>query len=94
MKTTILLILWSNHLLWVHGEAVLTSTHNLCFESKIRKVGISLQTLVLLYASGGMRGYRFHGLVFLILYCKKWSFVTKWLACQILIQDVVSLCLL
>ena len=27
-------------------EAVLTSTHNQCFESKIGKIGIPLQTLV------------------------------------------------
>ena len=26
------------------GEAVLTSTHNLCFGAKIRKIGIPLQT--------------------------------------------------
>ena len=32
--------------------AVLTSTHNLCFEAKIRKIGIPLQTPVLLYKSG------------------------------------------
>ena len=31
------------------GEAVLTSTHNVCFESKIRKnIGIPLRTPVLL----------------------------------------------
>ena len=29
----------------------LTSTHNLCFGAKIRKIGISLHTLVLLYKS-------------------------------------------
>ena len=34
------------------GEAVLTSTHNLCFGAKIRKMGIPLQTPVLLYKSG------------------------------------------
>ena len=33
-------------------EAVLTSTHNVCFGSKIRKSGIPLQTPVLLYKSG------------------------------------------
>ena len=32
-------------------EAVLMSTHNLCFGSKIRKIGILLQTPVLLYKS-------------------------------------------
>ena len=37
-----------NHL----GEAVLTSTHYLCFGAKIRKIGIPLQTTVLLYNSG------------------------------------------
>ena len=31
---------------------VLTSTHNLCFGSKIRKIGIPRQTPVLLYKSG------------------------------------------
>ena len=33
-------------------EAILTSTHNLCFGAKIREVGISLHTPVLLYKSG------------------------------------------
>ena len=33
-------------------EAVLTSTHNLCFGAKIRKIGIPLQTPVLLYKMG------------------------------------------
>ena len=33
-------------------EAVLTSTHNLCFRAKIRKICIPLHTLVLLYISG------------------------------------------
>ena len=33
-------------------EAVLTSTHNLCFRAKIRKIGIPLHTPVLLYKSG------------------------------------------
>ena len=50
----------SKHGLWVHIrtasnrliEAVLTSTHNLCFGAKIRKIGIPLQTAVLLYKSG------------------------------------------
>ena len=34
------------------AEAVLTSTHNLCFGAKIRKIGIPLQTPVFLYKSG------------------------------------------
>ena len=33
-------------------EADLTSTHNLCFGSKIRKIGLPLHTPVLLYKSG------------------------------------------
>ena len=33
-------------------EAVLTSTDNLCFGAKIRKIGIPLHTPVLLYKSG------------------------------------------
>ena len=38
------------------GEAVLTSTHNLCFGAKIRKIGIPLSTSVLLYKSGVQGG--------------------------------------
>ena len=34
------------------AEAVLTSTHNLCFGAKIRKIGVPLHTPVLLYKSG------------------------------------------
>ena len=33
-------------------EAVLTSTHNLCFGAKIRKMDIPLYTTVLLYKYG------------------------------------------
>ena len=33
----------------VFADAVLTSTHNVCFGSKIRKVGIPLQTPVFFY---------------------------------------------
>ena len=36
----------------IFAEAVLTSTHNLCFEAKIRKIGIPLHTQILLYKSG------------------------------------------
>ena len=43
------------------AEAVLTSTHNLCFGAKIRKIGILLHT-VLLYISGVQRG-TLHGYV-------------------------------
>ena len=34
------------------AEAVLTSTHNLCFGAQIRKIGIPPHTPVLLYKSG------------------------------------------
>ena len=34
------------------GEALLTSTHNLCFGTKLRKIGIPLHTPVILYKSG------------------------------------------
>ena len=47
----IFLIFAPKHKLWVIGEAVLTSTHNLCFGAKIRTIGIPLQTPVLLYKS-------------------------------------------
>ena len=47
---------WSKHRLRVHvrtslGEAILLSTHNLCFGAKIRQIG-TLYTSVLLYKSG------------------------------------------
>ena len=35
---------------------VLTSTHNLCFGANIRKIGIPLHTLVLLYKNGVQGG--------------------------------------
>ena len=44
------------------GEAVLTSTHNLCFGVKIRKIGIPLHTPVLLYKSGVQGGIHFTGM--------------------------------
>ena len=50
-----------------NGEAILTSTHNLCFGAKIRKIGIypcvpPSSTI----KKWGSRGYTFHGHVFLI----------------------------
>ena len=48
------------------GSNILTSTHNLCFEAKIRKIGIPLQTPDFLYKSGVQGGYTFHGHVFLM----------------------------
>ena len=39
-----------------NAEAVLTSTHNLCFGAKIRNIGIPLHTPVLLYKSGVQGG--------------------------------------
>ena len=41
------------------GEADLTSTHNLCFGAKIRKIGISLHTPVLLFKSGVQGGIHY-----------------------------------
>ena len=41
------------------GEAVLTSTHNLCFGAKIRKIGIPLHTPVLLYKRGVQGGIHY-----------------------------------
>ena len=38
------------------AEAVLTSTHYLCFGAKIRKIGIPLHTPVLLCKSGAQLG--------------------------------------
>ena len=49
------------------AEAVLTSTHNLYFGAKIRKIGIHLHCYpVLLYIIVGFRGYILHGHVFVI----------------------------
>ena len=42
-----------------HVKAVLTSTHNLCFRAKIRKIGIPLHTPVLLYKSGVQWGIHY-----------------------------------
>ena len=41
------------------------STHKVCFGSKIRKLGIPLQTPVFLYKSEVEGGYTFHGNVIL-----------------------------
>ena len=46
------------------GEAVLTSTHNLCFRSKIRKLGLFLQTPSFLYKRGVSGGIHFTGKFF------------------------------
>ena len=47
------------------SEAVLMSNHNLCFGAKIRKLGKLLHSPVLLY-KWGLRGYTFHGYVFMM----------------------------
>ena len=39
-------------LIKISAEVVLTSTQNLCFGAKIRKIGIPLHSPVLLYKSG------------------------------------------
>ena len=41
------------------AEAVLMSTHNLCFGAKIRKIGIPPHTPVLLYKSGVQGGIHY-----------------------------------
>ena len=41
------------------NEAVLTSTHNVCFGSKIRKIGLPLQTPFFLYKSGVQGGIHY-----------------------------------
>ena len=43
------------------------STHNLCFGAKIRTIGISLRTPVLLYKSGVQGGIHSHGHVFVMI---------------------------
>ena len=45
------------------AKAVLTSTHNLCFGAKIRKIGIPLHTPVLLYKSWVQGGIYFTDMV-------------------------------
>ena len=49
--------------LFIIVDAVLTSTHNLCFGAKIRKIGIPLHTPVLLYKSG-VHGGRYYTEIF------------------------------
>ena len=53
----------SKHRLWVHvrTEAVLTCTHNVCFRSKIRKIGLPMQTRFSIIKVGFTGGYAFHG---------------------------------
>ena len=46
-------------------EAVLTSTHNVCVGSKVRNLGIALQTPVF-HIKVGFKGYTFHEHVFLM----------------------------
>ena len=52
-----------------YTEAVLTSTHNLCFRAKIRKIGKPLHTPVF-YIKVGFKGYTFNVHVFLMLYAQ------------------------
>ena len=44
---------------YIQERQVLTSTHNLCFGAKIRKLGIHLHTPVLLYKSGVQGGIHY-----------------------------------
>ena len=58
------------------SKAVLTSTHNLCFGAKIRKIGIPLHTPVLLYTSGIQGGihYTRHVLVMIVtVFAVRWK---------------------
>ena len=83
------------------GEAVLRSTHNLCFGAKIRKIGIPPHTPVFFYIKVGLRGYTFHGHVFLMkgcavrhrlqLYQISYSLLSKVYACNIDHNDSMSL---
>ena len=67
---------------------VLMSTHNLCFGAKIRKIGIPLQTPVVLYKSGVLGGgYSLHGHVFLLLMLTHTSTIVKQLQ---VMEDVIS----
>ena len=54
--------------LFLLGEKVLTSTHNLYFVAKIRKICIPLHTPVLLHKSGVQGEYTLHGHVFVMDY--------------------------
>ena len=47
------------------SEAVLTSTHNLCFRAKIRK-NVYPDKLQFYYTKVGCKGYSLHGLVFVM----------------------------
>ena len=49
------------------GEAILTSSHNLCFGTQIRKVGIPLHSPVFSIQKWGLNGYTFPGHVLLML---------------------------
>ena len=51
------------------GETVLRSTHNVCFVSKIGKIGIHLTI-----RKWGIRGYTCHGHVFLV----------RWKSCHVI----------
>ena len=48
---------------------VLTSTHNLCFGAKIRKIGIPLHTPVLLYKIGVQGGIHYTDMFSLCVFC-------------------------
>ena len=56
LKNFDIFLILLKHRLWVHVRTASASTHNLCFGAKIRKIGIPLQTQVLLYKSGVQGG--------------------------------------
>ena len=62
----------------------LTSTHNLCFGAKIRKIGIPLHTPVLLYKRGVQRGINYKDVFMMADLSLHWPhltfcFVAQWL---------------
>ena len=52
----------------MHVRTASPSTHNLCFEAKIRKIGRPLHTPVLLYKSGVQRGIHYTDMFSLCIY--------------------------
>ena len=64
------------------GEAVLTSTHNLCFRAKIRKIGKPLHTPFLLYKSGVQWGIHYNGHVLTCFLMNVYLDCMKYLDCR------------
>ena len=58
-KILIFFLIFAQNIDCWYTLAVLTSTHNLCFGAKIRKIGIPLHTPALLYKSGVQGGIHY-----------------------------------